>query len=491
MQFRYLLILSMFIGSQAFCQTAKLTWTSPVSVTKGAAYGNSKPKIALTRNNIPVVVWGNTATATKYVARLNGTTFATPVQINPVGVSPIVSMWEGAHMAASGDTVYVVYKTSPREVSDVYIVSSYDGGVTFGDTVSVENIDTNLSSYPTVAVTSDGDPVVAFIKYLPGWAAAKYVVVSSNDLGASFGLDVDASTLAPGEACDCCPATLMTRGIRRILLFRNNDSDLRNIWSSVSTNGGTSFTYGGDIDLTNWNVTACPTSGPDGIIVGDSIIAVWMSRGNGFSRVYVSTSDYTSIGYKDQISGNVASNVVQNYPMIAGNLDTVGVVWQETYSGDNKCIISYSLNGASGLQGNVSTIFSDTGVSVFEDKNPDIAFANGKFYIVWQDDEKGEVMFTTAAIQSTIGVEEDEVEIENVVLSPNPIKGEAILRFAHPNSRGHHVKVIDTFGKLVISYEHISGGSVLIDGTKLSAGMYFYSVYNEKGSIAAGKFVVE
>jgi hypothetical protein len=69
----------------------------------------------------------------------------------------------------------------------------------------------------------------------------------------------------------------------------------------------------------NWQVFSCSASGPDGVIVGDSLYAVYMSGANGNTRVYFSASSIlnTSGGFGNEITGAFPGLGVQNYPRIA------------------------------------------------------------------------------------------------------------------------------------------------------------------------------
>ena len=101
----------------------------------------------------------------------------------------------------------------------------------------------------------------------------KQTVRTSFDFGQTFSAEVDVSALAPGEPCDCCQSTLVTKGNNDVfLLFRNDDSNVRNTYIAKSSDGGVTFSTTEDLDDINWVLNSCPTSSPVGAVLGDSIM---------------------------------------------------------------------------------------------------------------------------------------------------------------------------------------------------------------------------
>ena len=162
-------------------------------------------------------------------------------------------------MAVRDNDVFVTFKAQPENSGFVYVVKSTDGGKTFGDTVRVS--DNNWSRFPEVAVLPNGNPVVTYMDFDPDFKDPRYVVSVSNDGGKSFQDVVSATEEAPGEACDCCPGFIMADNDRITILFRNNDNDLRDIWASISEDGGKTFHLAKDIDESNWTIGGCPSTG--------------------------------------------------------------------------------------------------------------------------------------------------------------------------------------------------------------------------------------
>jgi hypothetical protein len=100
----------------------------------------------------------------------------------------------------------------------------------------------------------------------------------------------------------------------------------------LSTDGGASYGIGGQLDGTNWNVSMCPSSGPDGYVAGDSIRYVWMSGAVSGSKVNICSAALNDLatGNRRMVHPGQTSANSQNFPRIAGAGDTLGVVWQQT-----------------------------------------------------------------------------------------------------------------------------------------------------------------
>lgn len=278
---------------QAMSQT--ITWTTPVTVAGGSTYGNLHPRVALNRAGNPMVLWGKTDTRA-YFSRWTGTAFSTPVAVGNTAINVFAQSWAGPDMASYGDTVYVTMKRTPETMSmnHMYMAHSYDGGMTFSDTVKIDNIGSNMSRFPIVTTNSTGNPVVAFMKFTPTFTTARYVVTRSTDYGMTFSPEVVASASAD-SVCDCCPASIISSGSNVIMLNRENIGNIRDMWAGVSTDGGMTFPGHMAIDTTNWMIMSCPSSGPDGIVIGDSIYSVFMSTASGTALVHFGRASISGI----------------------------------------------------------------------------------------------------------------------------------------------------------------------------------------------------
>jgi hypothetical protein len=447
-----------------------VTWSDPIVVNEDTKLGYTRPKIALTKNNVPVVMWGRSPNQEVFVSRLNNGDFGTPVKVTPEGVKAFVQFWAGPGLDANGNQVFVSFKSQPEDEGYVYTVRSSDGGITFGDTVRVS--DNRWSRFPEVSVSPDGNPAVTFMEFEPDFKEPHYAVARSSDQGVSYGASISATKGAPGEACDCCPGFILADEERIVVMFRNNDNDLRDIWASVSTDNGKTFNTIEDIDLTNWVIGGCPSTGPEAIIDGDSLVSVWMSGATGSSKINIGTADLKKldIGINEELTPTLDRN--QNYPKIAGDSTFIAVTWQEIENGNRNIKCIWTTRGASGLVGrkpfqvNVNTFGAQ--------QSPDMIYADGKLHVVWQDLTGRKVMYRQARID-VVGDKSMELDDLEISVYPNPVKRGFFIERAQIENKVMHVVLTDVQGSEVVNLSSASN-KVYLSTEGYSSGLYFLNI---------------
>ena len=444
-------------------------WSEP-TVVSGADFGYTRPRIAVC-NNVPVAVWGNQSTKAVYGSRFINGVFSDPVLVTPPGFEAFVFDWTAHEIAAAGDTLFVSF--SDAGSSHAYLVRSTDGGITFSDTVRVDNIGTDLSRFSTVETLYGGNPVVMFMRFDSAYSNPRYVVAQSMNGGASFMPDVNASGIIPGEPCDCCPGSLVNSGDKTVLLYRNNDDNIRDSWVTISTNNGASFDSGIRIDSSNWMLMSCPSSGPHGYVYGDTLVSVFMN-GNGGTKVLASALDLNTLQPTSQkqiadITG------AQNFPRIAGVNDTLGVVWQQKIGTPSKIVVASSYSGFNGLGGSVDTL----SLSLSNSQTvPDIAYGDGKFHVVFSDAGSHAVYYTSGTLPFS-------TEAFVVANNPNGLMchwSEQGLELTADKTIGDiHIRVYAMTGALVLD-ENIQSMDryVRLEVPNISSGLYFVSIYGNE-----------
>lgn len=396
------LFISSFIAIISNAQTSGIHWTSPVNVGVGTTHNNIYPRLTLTAGDVPLVIWQDNSPAKVYSSRKNGAIFSTPIAVNNSGVNPFVANWAGAEVGSSGDTAFVVFTSMPVLSGKAYAVRTIDGGITFSDTVRIDQQAGKLPSFPSVVVMPGGDPIVTYMSSDAGTMLnTEYTVSKSIDGGLSFLPSV--TPVNPGEACDCCPASMAISGNSQVLLFRNNISNLRNMWASFSTDTCASFPVSAEIDTTDWFVSSCPSSGPSAVIISDTLVYTWMSDATGDSRIYIGT-----VNVNDQEMGQhrqiyPVGTTSQNYPVIAGKGDTLGLVWLGYNGGLQDVLFSYSFTGVAGLGSVIDTITKGTSG---HQSRPDLVFNNGKFHVVYSTSAGAQVQYMEGAYVTNLSVNE-------------------------------------------------------------------------------------
>jgi hypothetical protein len=385
----FLAFLTLLISSL----NAQWVVSDPIAVA-GSEFGNKGPKIQLFADGTPLVFWGEPAGlgGNLWVARGNsGGSFNSPIQIT-VPVTPFVSSVEGPELSTGGDQyAYLAFMAG----TNAWIARSSDRGETWNSNPMAPGDDASILNQ--VATDDAGQPTVAWLK--DGATAYSWQIASSTDFGASFGTAASANLEASGEnVCECCPSTLLQSGDSLFLLFRNNDSNIRDSWIARSTDAGTNFDLASDMDPTDWFITGCPATGPDGIVTPDSVISVWMTGAFGFSEIWVSSLD------RDLNLESTRSIAIDGArePQVDGDKNSIGVVYHKTALGNRLIYFDGSTSGSAGL-GNSPIIIGDTaGLSGY----PDIAWDGTQFHVVWES--TGQVWYSTIKALGT-SIEENSV----------------------------------------------------------------------------------
>ncbi len=476
---KYLLLLPsiLFISS---ADAQQVTWSSEVTVAMSMD-GNFHPRIVTDASGDPMIVWGKGSTNECKFSKWNGTMFTSPVTINSPSIPVFTTSWAGPDIASKGDTVYIVIKETPEDVNPIYIVSSFDGGQTFSSPVQVDFVSPDLSRFPTVTIDDSGNPIVGFMKFDSNFSNARWVVTRSSDYGNTFTTDVLASGWSGGVVCDCCPGSIVSEGNTVAVLYRDNLNNIRDSWTGVSTDNGISFTNGWNVDLNNWMIMACPSTGPDGVIINDSLYSVFMNGASGSPTVYFSSSSISSM--QPTIVQQLSGSNGQNYPRISNFDSALGVVWKETVSGENKALFRFSSDISSGLSLVCDTIV-DSGVA-----NADIAIHNGMVYLVWQDDISGTVKFKSGTYTSTTNILDNQ--FERIAVYPNPISADEIQILLKEIPDGEYMyKIENVLGQSFGNNKFQTFNGKANINIFLNQGLYLLKISTTKGEVVS-KFIKE
>ena len=334
-----LLLILLFFPMIGFGQ--QLLWDAYTTISS-TSDGYGRPRIVLTENASPLIIWRkDSSPKVLRASKWNGSAFLPPYDILQAGILP--SSWDGPEVVAKGDTVYVVFTSLATTQSSIMLIKSFDGGLTFSDTIRVsENNPAHKFRMANIAVKEDGNPVVSYMQYLLNWTEPKQMVNSSVTFGDNFAGTTEGSLLAPGEPCDCCKSSLICSANNVYLLFRNNDANARNSYISKSIDGGLSFISTADMDNYSWILNSCPSTTPRGIVLGDSLCIVKRSGASGNNEIVYSNVNTSDLNYSYNRNIDFVAGALQDYPEISSNGDTIVVVWQDNRTGQQNCYMSYS-----------------------------------------------------------------------------------------------------------------------------------------------------
>ncbi len=478
-----LLIFLCCISITAFAQN-DITWNMGMNLANNT-YSNMHPRMSLDGDGNPLVVWGRMSDQAVFFSRWNGTAFTTPVKLNPSWLSVATASWMGPDIASHGDTVYVVVKRTPEasDTNHIFIFTSFNGGVSFNNPVELAIIGDSLSRFHTVTTDATGKPIVAYMKFNSSFGDSRWVVTKSTDYGTNFSIDKKASGWAgSAEVCDCCPGALVSEGNTCAMLYRNNNNNIRDTWTGISSNNASTFTTGFALENHNWMQMSCPSSGPDGVIIGDTLYSIFMNGAIGGFRVYISKSlvSNNTLVSTIGITGSIPGLSQQNYPRIASDGYAMAIVWKQSVSGVAQLPVLFTNDITTGFPAAYDTV--DLG----DITNADVALGNGKIFVVWQDDNAGTVKYRSGTYTSSTTGLAPLVSEENSLfeLYPNPVVGE--LNIISSAKEVFSATIFNSYGQKIISETATS--KIKLNTSGLIEGSYFVQ-FISGDKMATRKFI--
>ena len=360
---------------------SQLNFNNHITVSSGND-GFGRPRIALDANNDPIVIFRNNSfPKTIKIAKWTGNNFGVPYDIINPGLNP--SSQDGPEVATKGDTIYVVFTSSATTYSSIMMIRSFDGGLTFSDTIRVsDNNSPQICRMGHITIDQQGHPIISYMKNSIDFSKSDQIVRTSNDYGLTFNPPANATLNIPDDPCDCCKASLVVDSNNIFVLFRNNENNVRNTYISKSSNYGVSFETFNEIDDYDWILNSCPSSLSNGIVSKDSIIIVKKSGASGNNEVVVNSVSTSTLDYTYNKNIDEIPNIDQRFPEISISGDSIFIVWQDNRNGLENCYLSYSLNGIKNLSKGIS--FTDS-TNIGSKYNPHLIFKNNKLHLVYID----------------------------------------------------------------------------------------------------------
>jgi len=461
--------------------------SDPITVASGLGYYH--PQIEITNDDKPIVLWANSSDKNLYVSKLGvNNSFSTPIQLNPMGFDVQTFDWSGADLAIEDSNVYVVFRSLGYETGHVYLVKSTDNGLTFGDTVRVDNLSSGYGQYPDVAVLND-TVWVTFMDHDASGLNPQYVVAKSIDGGSTFLPEIVAGEILGNEACDCCQPEIIVNNDYVIVYFRNNDNNIRDIKGVVSYDRGETFTDFFSVDDHLWQINGCPSTGPDSRFINDSSsVTVYKTTENGDAKLFINQYNHnsnSSIGLKRVYDSN-SSNLSVNYPQVAVKNNVFGVVWEG--QGESRDVfINYSENGVAGL--NADNVYNITNILGNQVK-PDIAISASRFHVVYADQSSFNLKYVS--LESTTSITEVKNQQLELATYPNPTTDFIAVSIKTERKDLVAIRIINSLGQEVYStlVKNQNKYLITVDMKKWNAGIY-YVLIESSNKVISKKIVKE
>ena len=396
-----------------------ISWEEEIFVTQTNQFGNTRPRICLTAQDIPLVIFGKASSGLLYSARLNGSLFNTPLPLLPDNMTSYLTAWTGPDLASNGDTVIVVFKAQPIDFGKVYSLRSLDGGLTFSDTIRVDNHPLGHAWLPSLDIDENSNPSVVYMAHDLNGMNPTYNVVHSINKGLTYENEMEITLAIPQEACDCCPAEYVINGNQHALLYRNNDANIRDIYAVYSDDDGANYSSYVNVNDLNWALNSCPSTGPHGIFNNGNLLTASASAASGKYRAYLSetvTSPSLVLQSQTMMTPPGNTNGAQNYPRISGKNDTIVLIWQESSPSNNDIFSGITVSGSIQELVDSKAIVNDS--TLGSQSNPDIIYANGKIHCVFQDAISGKVIYKRGILSMN---SISQIPNQDIIVFPNPL----------------------------------------------------------------------
>ncbi len=283
-----------------------------------------------------------------YIARANGSTnvmlrhstdgkmFSDPVRVNDREGDAAVRNENPPKVAVSaGGEIYLCWASERAKwKGDIRFARSTDGGKSFSKAITLNS---DASGEPTghafqsVASDKKGRIYVAWIDERNKRAAdrgAEIWMSTSNDGGKTFSRDRKILS----DVCECCRTNIQINSAGRLFLaYRTVPATgpmYRDIIVARSLDGGKSFTPV-RVSADNWEINACPVTGP-GVCVGRDgrITVIWFTGGDR-QGLYYATSGDGGASYSPSALIETSQNLGKHAQAVALPDGRVFVVWDE------------------------------------------------------------------------------------------------------------------------------------------------------------------
>jgi len=222
------------------------------------------------------------------------------------------------------------------------------------------------------------------------------------------------------------------------------------------------------MDQNNWMLMMCPSVGPDGVIIGDTLYSTFMNGTSGDDLVYWNATSLTGMNSPPAmaVTGLLPNLNYQSYPRIDNFGNALAIVWKQNVNGSDQLPIRFTNNINAGLTAGYDTV--DLGNIT----NADVALANGSIFVVWQDDNSATVRYRSGTFTPFSSV--NEIQRDEITLDVYPNPGQGLFTLACSGNMAG-IEVRNMLGEVLMRTEPGQKTS-LIDLSACAAGLYLVKV---------------
>jgi hypothetical protein len=209
------------------------------------------------------------------------------------------------------------------------LARSTDWGRSFMKSVSIDPTGGASQAFYTMAVGPDGAIYVAWIDGRDRGQgkqgrSALYVAKSTNR-GEAF----EPSVRVALNVCPCCRPSLAFSDAKTVHIGWRGilNDDIRDVFVTTSTDGGTTFGSQARVAEDNWQLNGCPHSGPSLATLSGRLFVAWRTVSGNRSRLYLASSGDNGARFSTKTEAD-ANLVDANHPRLTTVDGSLGLVFQ-------------------------------------------------------------------------------------------------------------------------------------------------------------------
>jgi hypothetical protein len=385
-------------------------------------------------------------------------------------------------VAASGSSVYVSWEEYIDGNRDIFFIRSTDGGENWGEAARLTN-DTQIS-YSTVIAANESYIYLGWVKKDLIENTWKIYYKLSSDGGLTWSTETWISPNSP----DAYALSLAVSGSDVHFTWTDGRDGTSEIYYRKSSDNG--MTWAPETRLTNDPATQHM---PSVAASGSFVNVAWHDQRNGLDRIFCKGSTDTGDTWGEDIPVTQEKDYCYN-PNLAFSDSVLHLVYQE-FNVFSDIYYNSSIDG--GKTWSNSMLLNDVSYS---SQFPHIVVSGPALHVIWYDyrDFNYEIYYKHNPTGGMIGVEEQPVN-SCAIIYPNPAGRQLTVgrldnwtvgqsKFSGQQS-AVRLSIIDLFGREVKEYEEISSVPYQIDISDLPDGLYILRITDESGNESAVKFI--
>lgn len=249
-----------------------------IELARGAGQKTpEQPQLAIDGKGGVHVIYGVGDTVCYHRSTDGGKHFSKPVEVSFANKMSL-GMRRGPRVAATEKGICIVAiggKQGKGRDGDLLAMHSADDGKTWTGPVQVNDVaGSGREGLHALAAGPKGEMCCAWLDLRND--KTEIMASTSSDGGKTWSKNVLVYASPDGSVCECChPSVAVDERGRISVQFRNSLGGNRDIYLSVSADGGKTFGKATKLGAGSWHLGACPMDGGAVAIAADQTVSAW------------------------------------------------------------------------------------------------------------------------------------------------------------------------------------------------------------------------